>query len=401
MWRSVAAAFGVGLLLFPLAMALPLRAAPTIVNANPLQPFEAKSAQVFLIDADTGTVLFAKAADEKMPPASLAKLMTAAVVFNAVKGGKLNMDDTFKVSENAWRKGGAPSGGSTMFAKLGSIIKVGDLLHGAIVQSANDGCIVLAEGIAGSEAAFANLMNMEAQRIGLQNSHFTNATGLPDPGQFVTARDLATLAHHLIYDFPEYYPIYRETSFTWNNIRQENRNPLLSMNIGADGLKTGFTDESGYGLIGSAVRDGQRLILVMNGAGSEKERADEAKKLLDWGFRSFERVKLFGPDDVVGEANVFGGNQSTVGLVTKGGIEALLPRGGRDSVKGRVIYQGPIHAPVAKGTPVGTMELSVADTIVRQAPLYAASDVGVGSLPQRAYDGLRELLLGWWPARAP
>src|SRR6476620_9556011 len=175
MWRSVAAAFGVGLLLFPLAVAPPVRAAPTIVNANPLQPFEAKSAQVFLIDADTGTVLFAKAADEKMPPASLAKLMTAAVVFNAIKSGKLNMDDTFKVSENAWRKGGAPSGGSTMFAKLGSIIKVGDLLHGAIVQSANDGCIVLAEGIAGREAAFANLMNMEAQRIGLQNSHFTNA----------------------------------------------------------------------------------------------------------------------------------------------------------------------------------------------------------------------------------
>jgi D-alanyl-D-alanine carboxypeptidase (penicillin-binding protein 5/6) len=397
MSRSLALATGLAMLLLSLALVPSLRAAQTTANANPLQPFETRAAEALLIDAETGTVLFAKAPDDKMPPASLAKLMTVAVVFDAIKSGKLKMDDTFKVSENAWRKGGAPSGGSTMFAKLGSVIKVSDLLRGAIVQSANDGCIVLAEGIAGSEAMFANLMNMQAQRLGLQNSHFTNATGLPDAAQYVTARDLVTLARHLIYDFPQYYAIYRETSFTWNNIRQENRNPLLAMNIGADGLKTGFTDESGYGLVGSAVRDGQRLILVMNGAGSEKERGDEAKKLIDWGFRSFEKVKLFGPDGVVGEANVFGGDRPTVGLVAKGGVEALLPRGARDSVKGRVVYQGPVKAPITKGTQVGTVEVSVADTVVRQAPVYAANDVGVGSLTQRAYDGLRELLLGWWP----
>src|ERR1043166_6954474 len=390
MSRSLALAVGVAMVLFSAALTPSLRAAQTNVNSNPLQPFETKAAEALLIDAETGTVLFAKAPDDKMPPASLAKLMTVAVVFDTIKSGKLKMDDAFKVSENAWRKGGAPSGGSTMFAKLGSVIKVSDLLRAAIVQSANDGCIILAEGIAGGEAMFADLMNKQAQRLGLLNSHFTNATGLPDPGQYVTARDLATLARHLIYDSPEYSPIYRETSFTWNNIRQEKRNPLLSMNIGADGLKTGFTDESGYGLVGSAVRDGQRLILIMNGAGSEKERGDEAKKLVDWGFRSFEKVKLFGPNDVVGEANVFGGDRATVGLVAKDGIEALLPRGGRGRVKGRVVYQGPVKAPITKGTRVGTVELSVADTVVRQAPVYAASDVGVGSLPQRAYDGLRE-----------
>src|SRR5437868_3535894 len=227
MMRSLALAFGLAMPLLCSALVPSLHAAQTAANAN--QPFETRAAQALLMDADTGTVLFAKAADQKMPPASLAKLMTAAVVFDAIKSGKLKMDDTFKVSENAWRTGGAPSGGSTMFAKLGSVIKVSDLLRGAIVQSANDGCIALAEGIAGSEASFAGLMNLEAQRIGLQNSHFTNATGLPDPAEYVTARDLATLAHHLIYDFPEYYPIYRETSFTWNNIRQENRNPLLTM----------------------------------------------------------------------------------------------------------------------------------------------------------------------------
>src|SRR6185295_1565207 len=204
MSRSLALAVGLAMLLFSAALTPSLRAAQT--SANPLQPFETKAAQALLIDAETGTVLFAKAPDDKMPPASLAKLMTVAVVFDTIKSGKLKMDDTFKVSENAWRKGGAPSGGSTMFAKLGSVIKVSDLLRAAIVQSANDGCITLAEGIAGSEAMFADLMNKQAQRLGLLNSHFTNATGLPDPGQYVTARDLATLARHLIYDFHEYYP---------------------------------------------------------------------------------------------------------------------------------------------------------------------------------------------------
>ena len=254
------------------------------------QGFETRAAHAILVDAETDTVLLQHEADARMPPASMAKLMTMAVVFDALETGRLRLDDEFVVSENAWRNGGAKSGGSTMFAELGSTIRVEDLIHGVIVQSANDGCIIIAEGMAGTEASFAAMMNAEARKLGLTDSHFTNSTGLPDPEQYVTARDLATLAKHLIYDFPEYYAIYQQTEFTWNKIRQRNRNPLLEMGIGADGLKTGYTEESGYGLVGSASRDGQRLIMVINGTKSDKERAEEARKLMDWGFRAFERV---------------------------------------------------------------------------------------------------------------
>ena len=277
------------------------------VSAPPPVNFETRAAHAILVDAATDTVLFQKAPDERMPPASMAKLMTTAVVFDAVKSGKLKLADEFVVSENAWRQGGTKSGGSTMFAKLNSSISVDDLVHGIIIQSGNDACITIAEGMAGTEATFANMMNEEARTIGLTGSHFVNSTGLPDPEQYMTARDLAKLAKYIIDGFPESYKIYGEREFTWNRIKQPNRNPLLDMNIGADGLKTGFTDEAGYGLVGSAVRDGQRLIMVIAGTASEKERAAESRKLLDWGFRAFERVSLFGQGEVVGEARVFGG----------------------------------------------------------------------------------------------
>ena len=283
-----------------------------------------------------------------------------------------------------------------MFAKLGSSIKVDDLIHGIIIQSANDGCIVIAEGMAGTEATFAEMMNAEARKLGLTGSHFKNATGLPDPDQYVTAHDLARLAKHIIVDFPEYYPIYSQTEFTWNKIKQQNRNPLLEMGIGADGLKTGFTEESGYGLVGSALRDGQRLILVINGTKSEKERAEEARKLMDWGFRAFERVNFFAAGEVIGEASVFGGDQAGVGLVSKGSIDVLLPRGSRDQIKGRIVYQGPVQAPIEAGQEIGTLQLTTNDQLLREAKVYAASDVGVGTVPQRALGGLHELLLGWW-----
>jgi D-alanyl-D-alanine carboxypeptidase (penicillin-binding protein 5/6) len=348
------------------------------------------------MDAETETVLFQKAADEPMPPASMAKLMTMVVVFDALKSGQLSLDDEFLVSENAWRSGGATSGGSTMFAKLGSTIKLSDLMRGIIVQSGNDACIIIAEGMAGTEATFADLMNAMARRLRLTGSHFTNATGLPDPDQYVTAHDLAMIAKHIIYGFPEYYPIYSEPEFTWNKIRQHNRNPLLDMNIGADGLKTGYTEQSGYGLVGSAVNNGQRLILVLNGLASEKERAEEARKLMDWGFRAFERVSLFERGEVVAEANVFGGDRATVGLVGNGGVDLLLPRGSRDLIKGRVVYQGPVAAPIDQGQEIGSLQISLGDEILQETPLYAADDVGVGTLPQRALDGLQELLLGWW-----
>ena len=360
------------------------------------QRFETRAAHAILIDYNTGTVLFEKDADERMPPASMAKLMTSAVVFDALEIGRLRPDDEFQVSERAWRDGGAKSGGSTMFAKLGSTIRIEDLVRGIVVQSGNDACIVVAEGMAGTEATFADLMNQEARKIGLEKSHFTNATGLPDPNQYVTARDLARLAAYIITEFPEYYKIYGEPEFTWNKIRQRNRNPLLDMNIGADGLKTGHTEESGYGLVGSAVRDGQRLIVVINGTRSEKERAEEARKLLEWGFRAFERVQLFKSGEVIGEANVFGGDRTTVGVVSKGALDLLLPVGSRDQIKAQIVYQGPVRAPVEEGQEIGLIRITTGEGMTKEAPVYAATDIGVGTLRQRSLDGLEELLLGWW-----
>ena len=380
-WRSLATAFA-GLLVLGVAHAS-------------AQNFETRAQHALLMDAETETVLFQKAADEHMPPASMAKLMTVAVVFDAIKNGRLSLDTEFVVSENAWHNGGANSGGSTMFAKLGSSIKVSDLLRGIIIQSANDGCIIIAEGMAGTEKTFANLMNAEARKLGLKDSHFTNATGLPDPDEYVTAHDLAKLARHIIYDDPEFYPIFAETEFTWNKIRQHNRNPLLDMNIGADGLKTGFTDASGYGLVASAVRDGQRLIMVINGTKSEKERSEEARKLIDWGLRAFEKVELFRKGEEIARASVFGGDEGSVGLVGKDGIAAFLPRGSRDLIKGRIVYQGPVPAPVETGQEIGTLQITLGNDVLREAPVYANEDVGRGSIPQRAMDGLKELLLGW------
>jgi D-alanyl-D-alanine carboxypeptidase (penicillin-binding protein 5/6) len=360
------------------------------------QVFETRAAHAILVDADTDTVLFQHDADVRTPPASMAKLMTMAVVFDALKAGKLKLDDQFVVSENAWRNGGAKSGGSTMFAKLGSSISVEDLIHAIIIQSANDGCIIMAEGMAGTEATFANMMNAEARKMGLTASHFTNSTGLPDPDQYVTVRDLATLAKHLIYDFPEFYPVYSQTEFTWNKIRQRNRNPLLEMGIGADGLKTGFTEESGYGLVGSAVKDGERLIVVLNGTKSEKERAEEARKMMDWGFRAFERVNFFGKGEVLGRASVFGGEAGSVGLVSKDSIDVLLPRGSRDQIKGQIVYQGPVLAPVDAGQEIGLLKLTMNDQPLREAKVYADADVEVGDMKQRAVGALKELLIGWW-----
>jgi D-alanyl-D-alanine carboxypeptidase (penicillin-binding protein 5/6) len=378
------------------AIALVALASLAARPAEAQQRFETRATHALLMDADTDTILFQKAAEERMPPASLAKLMTTVVVFDAIKSGRLSLDTEFQVTENAWKNGGANSGGSTMFAKLGSSIKVSDLIHSVIIQSGNDACIILAEGMAGTERTFADLMNAEARKLGLTGSHFVNATGLPDPDQYVTALDLARMAKHIIYDYPEFYPIYSQTEFTWNKIKQRNRNPLLEMNIGADGLKTGFTEESGYGLVGSAVRDGQRMIMVISGTKSEKERSEEARKLMDWGLRGFDRVSLFRKGEIIADATVFGGTQSSVGLISKNAVDVLVPRGSRDLIKARIVYKGPVPAPVEAGQPIGTLQITLAEDVLREAPVFAEGDVGKGSLPQRAMDSARELLLGWW-----
>jgi D-alanyl-D-alanine carboxypeptidase (penicillin-binding protein 5/6) len=267
--------------------------------------FQTTAPYAILLDAASGTVLFEKSADTPTPPSSMVKLMTSEIVFNELKQGRIKLDTEYLVSEDAWRRGGAPSHTSSMFAAIHSRVRVEDLIQGAVVQSGNDACIALAEGIAGNEPAFVKMMNKRARELGLQKAYFTNSTGLPDPAQKVSVRELGRLARHLIRTYPEYYRYYGENEFTWNRIRQLNRNPLLTMNVGADGLKTGFTNEGGYGMVGSAVQNGLRLIVVVNGFKSAKERGDEAKRLLEFGFKGFDSRPLFNDGQVVGDAKLF------------------------------------------------------------------------------------------------
>src|SRR6201991_3187078 len=277
--------------------------------------FDGDAPTAILMEANSGSILFEKNADELRAPSSMMKLMTAEVVFNAIKEGKVKLSDEYRISENAWRKGGAPSGGSTMFAAINSKVSVDDLLHGAIIQSGNDACIALAEGIAGNERIFASdFMTKRARELGMTRSTFGNSNGLPDPGNKMTVRELGILARHIILDFPEFYKLFGEKEYTWNKIRQPNRNPLLNAMPGADGLKTGYTKEGGYGMVGSTVQDGTRLIVVVNGLEDSDDRATEAKKMLEWGYRNFETRTLFAENQYVGYAKVFGGASRSVQL---------------------------------------------------------------------------------------
>ena len=379
--------------LFGAAVAAALAVATGPASA---QIFETKAPYAILVDMETDTVLFQKDPDTPVPPASLAKLMTAAVLFEALKVGRLKLETEFEISEGAWRRGGAVSGGSTMFAKVHSAIPIADLMRGLIVHSGNDAAIAIAEGMAGTEEAFADQMNLEARKVGLTNSTFRNSTGLPDPAQKVSARDLAKLGAYIIRNFPEQYRIYGEPDFTWNKIRQRNRNPLLAMNIGADGMKTGYLEESGHCLIGSAIRDGQRLIVVVLGTQSERERSEEARKLLEWGFRAFHKVTVFGANDVVAEARVYGGDKASVPLVSKKAIEVMLPTDSLAKVAVNVAYSGPLPAPVKEGQPVGSLRISIGEDLTSETPLFAAADIEKGSIRGRAGDAIKELLLGWW-----
>jgi D-alanyl-D-alanine carboxypeptidase (penicillin-binding protein 5/6) len=365
------------------------------VQVAAAQLFETRAAQGFMIDADTGTVLFSKDPDALIPPASLAKLMTMEVVFNALQTGRLTLQDEFYVSENAWRTGGAMSGGSTMFAEVRSSISLENLIQGVIVQSANDGCIIIAEGMAGSEENFARLMTERAREIGLTRSVFKNSTGLPAEGQVVTVRELAMLAQHMWKTYPEYYHYYSQPEFTWNNITQRNRNPLLRMNIGADGMKTGFTTESGYGLVGSVAQDDRRLFVALSGMESDAQRAEEARRIIDWGMRAFDKYEIFADGETVGEAKVFGGSKSGVALRSEGPISLFVPLTNRDRLVARIVYEGPVIAPVEEGTRIGVLRVWIGDAISQETPLYAAESVGQGALHQRALDAVEELAIGW------
>jgi D-alanyl-D-alanine carboxypeptidase (penicillin-binding protein 5/6) len=341
---------------------------------------------VILIDADSLSVLFEKGADDLATPASTTKIMTAELVFEALAAGKIKLTDQFQVSETAWRQGGAPAHGETMFAALHSRVDVEDLIRGLAVVSGNDSAIILAEGLAGSEGAFATQMTERARQLGLNHLTFTNSWGRDDPDQKVTAREMALLAAHLIKTFPQYYRYFGEKEFTWNKIKQPNRNPLLAMDIGADGLKTGNIGASGYCIVASAIQNGQRLVLALYGAKSAKERADEASRILQWGFRTFEPKTLFDKGEEVGTATVFGGDKGSVPLVTEAPVKVLIPRELTDRITARIVYTGPLIAPVVPGKQVAELQVYRGGAQILAAPLLTAGNVGKGSLTSRAMD---------------
>jgi D-alanyl-D-alanine carboxypeptidase (penicillin-binding protein 5/6) len=357
--------------------------------------FDGDAPTAILIEAASGSVLFEKNADELRAPSSMMKLMTAEVVFHAIQEGDVKLTDEYRISENAWRRGGAPSGGSTMFAAINSKVSVGDLLHGAIIQSGNDSCIALAEGMAGNERIFAtDMMTKRARELGLTRSTFANSNGLPDPGNKMTVRELARLARYIIQTYPEFYKLFSEKEFTWNKIRQQNRNPLLNSLEGADGLKTGYTKEGGYGMVGSAVQNGNRLIVVINGLDDPDDRAAEAKKMLEWGFRNFEARTLFAADQPIGFAKVFGGESRSVKLTSREPIKVMVQKNGNDKLIARVVYNGPVRAPIESGQRVGLVKVWRGGNIAVEAPVYAADSVGKGSTMRRAIDGASELVIG-------
>ncbi|MEE3044592.1 MULTISPECIES: D-alanyl-D-alanine carboxypeptidase family protein [Thalassospira] len=353
------------------------------------QAIETSAREAYIMDFDTGAVLLNKEGDTLTEPASMTKMMTVHMLFKHIKDGSVSMDDTFHVSEKAWRKGG-----SKMFVEVNSDVSVSDLLHGIIVQSGNDAAIVVAEGLAGTEEAFAEEMTQEARNIGMTKSVFKNATGWPAEGHLVTVHDLAILARDTIRNFPDLYELYSVKEFTYNGIRQPNRNPLLGTSAGVDGLKTGHTESAGYGLTASAERDGRRLIIVVNGLNSVRERRTESQKLLDWGFREFDNYDLFSKDETVSSANVWLGAETKVDLVADQDILLTLPRSASRDMKVSVVYDGPIPAPIAKGDQIATLKVEVPDQEAKEFPLYAAHDVGRLGFVGRIGAAIKYLLWG-------
>lgn len=355
------------------------------------QGFQTSFSHVFMIDAGSGAVLYEKAADDFVTPASTVKIMTAELVFRELAEGRLRLDDEFVVSEHAWRDGGARAGGSAMFLNVNSHVRVEDLIRGLVIDSGNDAAIALAEGVAGAEEAFVMRMNKRASELGLVKSSFGNPWGQAGPDQKVTPREMVRLTQHVIATYPEYYRYFGEKEFTWNKIRQLNRNPLLPMNIGVDGLKTGSIDEkSGFGIVASAVEEGRRLILAAYGARTAKDRAEEARKLLQWGFRNFEEKDLFKAGEIIGPAQVYGGDKSYVDLAATRDVKALVQRGGTEKLTGRIVYEGPVQAPIEAGAKIGRIEVKRGGLVVLEQPLVAAESVGEGSLVRRAYDAAFE-----------
>nr|WP_246337336.1 D-alanyl-D-alanine carboxypeptidase family protein [Azospirillum oleiclasticum] len=345
--------------------------------------------QAILIDQTTHTVLFEKNADQRMPPSSMSKIMTMYMVFEALKEGRLSLDHTLPVSERAWRMQG-----SKMFVELNNVIKVDDLIKGVIIQSGNDACIVLAEGLAGSEPAFAERMNQRAKELGLTGTNLVNSTGWPDPNHYMTARDLSILAEHLIEDYPQYYHYYSMREFTYHGIKQGNRNPLLYRNIGVDGMKTGHTDAAGYGLTASAERDGRRLILVVNGLPSMQARADESARLIEWGFREFDTYALFKAGDTIEQVDTWLGASDKVPVTVASDLKVTLARADRPNMKVSLVTESPVPAPIRKGDRVGKLVISGPGFPTKEVPVVAATDVEKLGVFGRIFAAAKYLVLG-------
>ncbi len=353
------------------------------------QKMQTPARNAFILDMSTNTVLFTKEADIATPPASMSKLMTIYMVFERLKKGSISLDDEFPVSRKAWRKGG-----SKMFVLVGDKVKVSDLLRGIIVQSGNDACIVIAEALGGTEEAFAAMMTKKARELGMENSRFANATGWPDPDHRMSARDLAKLTQILVTEFPNLYKIFAETTFTYGRIKQGNRNPLLYRDVGTDGLKTGHTVAAGYGLTASALRGNRRIILVLNGMKSSRQRSQESLRLLEWAFRSFKPYVLFKKDEEVIKADVWLGTAAEVPLIVPETIQLTLPHSGRDKMKVSARMTNPVAAPIAKGQRLGTLVITVPGRKTREWPLVAGQEIKQLGFVGRIGASIRHVLWG-------
>ena len=356
--------------------------------------FETKALNAILMDYETGDYIFTKNHEERIAPASMSKLMTVYVLLSKIKEGEVSLDDVYLVSENAWRKGGAASGGSTMFLKIGQEVRVEDLIKGIIIQSGNDACIVVAENLAGSEEEFAAILNETAEKIGLKNAKFMNSTGLPHPEHKISVEDLALLARHIIKEFPEFYHFFKQKEFTYNGIKQGNRNPLLYSLKGADGLKTGHTDEAGFCLTGSVVRGNRRLIEVVAGLSSNKERSEETESLMTWGFANYDNFKFFNKNQILAEVPVWYGTSESVDAVVEDNIVKTIKKTVRNKYEAKVVYQSPLKAPIVKGEKIGEVIISFDGKKVASYPLVAKDNVAKMGAFSRFIENLKYFAFG-------
>lgn len=356
--------------------------------------YETSARNAILMDFDTGEYLYEKNIKESVPPASMSKLMTVYILMSKIKDGSIKLDDTFSVSENAWRKGGAATGGSTMFLSIGDNVSVENLIKGIVIQSGNDACITVAENISGSEEDFAILMNKTAKKLGLENSSFANSTGLPHPDQKMSMEDLAILSRHIIKEFPDLYHYFKEKEFTYNNIKQGNRNPLLYTMDGADGLKTGHTEEAGFCLDASATKGNRRLIEVMSGMNSNKERSEEAERLMNWGFREFGNYLLFRKQQVISDVAVWYGKDKKVDLIVADDVLKTIHLSQIDHVKTTVEFDEPVKAPIEAGQQLGMLKIEIKGQNAISVPLVAAKNVEKVGLLGRFWANIKYFIFG-------